>query len=1067
MRAVRGRIAFGAARVTTWTRESPMTGTTIQQMLLSGDVKVRLGVYEFSAVRAVVFIERVADASDEEKAEDVPIPFAPDANLGIYQIYVYFDRVASPMAEVSVSVQANRLPVRAVIEPEDGIAVTYDLLMTGEPADPLIGEAEGALANLLRKQEGAEEVRLAQQDFTDSKKRLSAPVPAESRSYLPPTAAQLASRAAEDLDPAAIQNEAFTGPIFAKDGVFTISPGDITLVTGEDENSLLASNGLVVQYSDTRNGRSLQLTAQRGVVFTAPRAIKDIGRLKASDVRGFYLEGDVTASDGQYTLRGPRMYYDVTRNKAVVLDGVFWTYDRQLKLPLYVRADSIRQKSSNEFVAKRARMATSAFFEPDFTIGATTMTLSRRQVAKTPQGLLPTIQSWSNSGSASGSGSGSAGSGGASTGSSGLAIGPDAGGISGGTPSGYELPSDLATTSALMPSMVTENYIDARNVTLNAEGIPFFYWPWYEGTIEQPLLRSVRAENKSESGFALKTRWNAYRLIGLKGTPFTQADVMLDAYFGREAPGLGTILAWSGPDTAGDALMYGLFNDKGTDVLVQGTRLTYSGTDRGLVTINHAMQFDEHWSFFGEFAYQSDANFVESFYSEMAQTRREFISQGYVSRIEDNTAFQTTVKGSANNFVTNEYLLQSDGYYVSKLPELSYLRQADPLLSSWFGDALTWTQEYRVSRMAMKIDRVTPNYRGFTTAAQSQQVFGINPNQTLYESLTAQGYLPQDVYRADTRHEVDAKLELGPVNVVPFVVGRFTGYDHNFETFAGARDPRYRFWGSTGATASTQIQRVDNSFDSRMLDMHRVRHIIEPSAAFFAAATNRNTSTLPIYDEDVEAIDKGVSGRIGVNQIWQTQRGRPGRYYNADVFTLDMNLVDSTAETDIRSPVGRYMDYRPELSSFGKFGTLDSSWMVTDATTLSGGTVYDLNLHQQARSSVGVSVTQSPDVIGYADLRYLNALNLTTLGAGVAYRLANQYTIGLSTSYDMTAGDFQGLGANVTRDFQSMRLQFNISRSLISDQTQFGFTLVPQLGEARSRTPILGEQAPLKAPTGF
>ncbi len=41
--------------------------------------------------------------------------------------------------------------------------------------------------------------------------------------------------------------------------------------------------------------------------------------------------------------------------------------------------------------------------------------------------------------------------------------------------------------------------------------------------------------------------------------------------------------------------------------------------------------------------------------------------------------------------------------------------------------------------------------------------------------------------------------------------------------------------------------------------MHRIRHIIEPSVTLFTAGTNRDSSTLPTYDENVEAIAKGTS----------------------------------------------------------------------------------------------------------------------------------------------------------------------------------------------------------------
>jgi hypothetical protein len=1054
MRATSGELSFAAARVSTWSQESNATGGSVQQLFLSGDVRVKLGLYEFTAVKAVVWLEKIADtdATEEDwewlrKSEMRPPQIAkPKGDSGVYQVFVYFDRVASPVADVRVSVQANRLPVRAVIRIDRPISMTYDTFSQGRPNDPFIAEGESQLAAALRRQEGVDAEAAMDRDFPI--RGPSVPVPSEARSYLPPTASQMQARAAREIGPGGDSESAtFSGPIFAKDGIFTVSPGDVTLVSGETENSLLLSNGLVIQYSDSRAGRSLQLTAQRGVVFMEPRKIEDLGKLRPADVRGIYLEGDVIATDGQYTLRGPRIFYDVRKNKAVVLDAVFWTYDSQRRLPLYVRAESIRQQSSNEFVAKKAKLATSSFFEPDFSVGASTVTITRRPAQNQPEGLIPTVSGW-----VGGSGSGGGGGGdGASM--------VDAAGYG----RGYQLDTDYPSQGGGGGGGAgsgSENYLDARGITLNAEGVPFFYWPSYEGTIDEPLLRDLRAESRSGSGFALKTRWNAYRLLGLKGTAFTRADLLLDAYFSR-GPGIGTRLEWAGPDTRGNAFLYGLFDDRGTDVLKTGDRIKNRGDNCGLVLTEHRVDFDDNWSFFGELAYQSDATFVESFYPEMAETRREFSTQAYVRRVEDNTMFATRLKGSLNDFSTNEYQLLSQGYSVSKLPQITYLRQADPILSDWFGDIFTWTHEYDFSRTAMKLDRVQLDQRGVSNRETALRLFGILPNQTIYDNLTAQGYLPQDVYRFDTRQEVNVKLELGPVNVVPFAVGRVTGYDHKFETFARTNDvDRYRFWGSTGVNASTQIQRVDDSVENRLLDLHRMRHIIEPNATLYTSATNRKGDTLPVYDYDVEGIHKGTVGRAGVNQIWQTQRGRPGRYYSVDVFALDLNYINASNDTELGSPVGRFLDFRPELSSFGEFGTADGSWRVTDATTLTGGSVYDIDRKEQARTSAGISFQQSPDLVTAFDYRHLNALDLTTLGANMSYRLASQYILGLSTSYDTTAGEFQAVGASVSREFQSLKLGFNVAHSVISNESRFGFVLTPKLEQARGRQPILGEQAP-------
>ncbi len=78
------------------------------------------------------------------------------------------------------------------------------------------------------------------------------------------------------------------------------------------------------------------------------------------------------------------MYYDLRSDRAVLLDAVFWTCASR-GMPLYLRAESIRKESDNQFAADNARLANVAFADPHFSIGADSVTLTRR--------LVPTARS--------------------------------------------------------------------------------------------------------------------------------------------------------------------------------------------------------------------------------------------------------------------------------------------------------------------------------------------------------------------------------------------------------------------------------------------------------------------------------------------------------------------------------------------------------------------------------------------------------------------------------------------------------------------------------------------------
>ena len=126
----------------------------------------------------------------------------------------------------------------------------------------------------------------------------------------------------------------------------------------------------------------LELRAERAVVFLREGFIKEFreGRrtVDAGNVLGVYLEGGVTATDGNYTLRGSKIYYDFANNRAIVVDAVLRTYARLNRtVTLYARAAEMRQVSRNEFTADHATVSTSEFFQPHLSIGAERVTVTQ------------------------------------------------------------------------------------------------------------------------------------------------------------------------------------------------------------------------------------------------------------------------------------------------------------------------------------------------------------------------------------------------------------------------------------------------------------------------------------------------------------------------------------------------------------------------------------------------------------------------------------------------------------------------------------------------------------------
>ncbi len=1017
---VRGPLTFKALRAGVWTEDELSGGPGVQRLLLSGDVQVRIGLYEFDAARASVWIERLEDP-----------PTRPDSP-GVYQVYVYFDRVGTPTAAAGVSVAADRLPVRAVIEPDAPITLDCAKPTPGRPADDFLRESERALAGTLRRIAGGTD---AGAEGEDRASLFTAVTPRTPPTRVDPSTARPYRAAAEvDRDTAigvarATSRLPFAdenAPIFAAGGIVTVAPGRLTVYTEGPEPAIVASDGVIVQYLDPTTGRGLSLEAARAVVFLRPGAGPDEPtRLRSEAVRGVYLEGDVVASDGRYTIRGARVYYDLTRNKAILLDAVFWAYDEDRRLPLYVRAQTIRQESQQEFRAEKARLSTSEFFTPDFSIGADSVTIRR-----VPRAV------------ASGGG-----------------IGEDP------IRAGFAIRgTGRADDELLLTGSRITTVVDADDITLRAGDVPFLYFPGFSGDPGDVALKDIRFENSSGTGSAVKTRWNLNALLGFDTARGVEADLLAQYFFDR-GPAAGIDASWDLTDSAGALFTYVLPDDDGLDLLKPGTKRSRTDETRAITMAEQRWTLDEKWELFAEGAYVSDETFVDAFFEELGESRREFTTRGVLTRREDNTLFSLAAKTQLNDFIANEWLLQSAGSSTEKLPEITYVRQSDSLMAESALGPIEWFQEWRAGRIGLNFDKPTARERGYDTTDLSTRALGIGPDDTIASWLRAQGLFEETVYRLDTRHEFVSRLDSGPVRLEPFVVARATHYDNDFAGFSAQETDNLRAWGAVGLRASTQLQRIDESANSRFFDISRLRHVIEPSATVWHAGTSVDRVDLPVYDEGVEGLTEGSALRLGVNQTWQTKRGGTRARHNADVFKLNTDLVFHSDDADRDSPIGRWNEARPELSNPGEYFVADGLWQVSDAVALTGSNVFDFEVGQAARSSAGVLIQQDPLFAAIAELRSINPLDSTYADLGLRYTLTPKYTLGARASYNLNDGGFQSTGLEVRRSFAAVVVGLNASYNNVTDETSFGFVVRPTALQKPRRTRILDTE-PESAETG-
>ena len=967
-----GAVALAAARADVWLEDDGAAGT--QRVLLRGDVRVTLGVYAFSSAQAVVWAQRLS-------------PAGADAASAVWQVAVYFDRVGEASAAHGSTQAGDRLLVTGTIR--GAFSLRADVLREGRPADPLLNEGEARLANFLRglAEPGAGDRPLPAPIGLPAVEGVGPMRPGLMRPYEPNSPyARAREAAAEPAVPAATEAPP---SIFAGGGTITIAAGEPTLIAGQgtEETVLQVTGGVTVQYTDPRRGRSLLISAERAIVFFVPGKLEDVFRASEERVLGIYVEGNVVATDGRFTLRGEQVYYDVKANQAAVADAVFWTYDQTRAMPLYVRAKSLRQTAANRVEAERVTLANSSFFTPHLSMGARTLTVTRE------------------------------------------ADGPGGGG---------------------------RTLVEGRDLTLRLGSTPFFYWPSYRGDVERFPLKEIGFENSSNSGAGVKTRWDLFGLLGQDAPIGTRFDLLLDGFLDRGV-GIGTDSAWRGADQRGEVLAYIVPDDNGRDLLSSGEKKERDHDTRGIVAAEQTFTLDRTWSLQLEGAYVSDENVVDAYYETLAETRREFATSAYLRAIDNNSQFGLLAKGSVNDFVVNEYLLQSQGYSVTKLPEGNYSRVADdPLFFLWPG-LVNWSQDYRLGLLAFNLTEKTPADYGYSTPGAANAAFGpgafglpgvsVGPGQTISDVLEARGFDEHYTARLDTRQELSAPFQVGPVNVTPFGVGRFTLYDDRFEQYRSFVDPqdaeKYRVWYSAGVHLKTSVQRVDESVESDFFDLHKIRHIVEPHATAWTSGANLRREELPIYDEQVEGISEGTAYQVGMTNTWQTQRGGEGRWRSVDVLTLRTDYQYATADTERKSPIQKFFDYRPEYSVFGEGFTVDAIWQATDATAFTVNYVYDLDRNQPARTTAGMKIDHSSVFSTFIEAHYLNERDATYVSFGGTYRLTDLYSVGMDATYDVDEERFQSIGGRISRELPSLIVSVKLAYNDITEEFSAGLALQP------------------------
>ena len=597
------------------------------------------------------------------------------------------------------------------------------------------------------------------------------------------------------------------------------------------------------------------------------------------------------------------------------------------------------------------------------------------------------------------------------------------------------------------PLIEHDREVTARNNLAFIGPLPVFYWPVFSTDLEEPTfyVRRIRFKSDGVFGTQILTDFNAYEIFGIRNKPTgTRWDFSLD-YLGKRGFGHGTTFTYNRDSFLGlPGKTKGLFDywgilDHGRDNLGSDRQNLVPEADyRHRLFWQHRQRFANDIQLTAEAGWISDRNFLEQYFEREWDELKDQATGVELKRLIGNQSWAVSADVRINPFFTE----------TDWLPRLDHFWQGQQL----FG-AFTWYEHSSIGYA--RFNRLSPP---------------TNPNDQPFNYLPWEGAAHTEGERLTTRQEIDLPLQLGPVKVVPYLLGELA---HWGEDING--DDLNRMYGQAGVRATLPVWRADPTIESQLWNVHGLAHKIEYQFEFLVADANRSFDQLPLYDNlddnsteaarrrfltstfgipsvplnpivvnmdgaglrafderyyalryglathvtspSTEIADDLMAMRLGIHQRLQTKRGQPGNRRIIDWITLDTNLtVFPDANRDNFGKAVGLWDY-------------DFRWHVGDRTTIVSDGIYDFFNEGQQMTSVGVFLTRPPRGSIFVGMRMLDGpIRSQTLNFSYSYWMSPKWVSTFGTSIDFAKQGNLGQNFTITRVGESLLISagFNV-----------------------------------------
>jgi hypothetical protein len=579
----------------------------------------------------------------------------------------------------------------------------------------------------------------------------------------------------------------------------------------------------------------------------------------------------------------------------------------------------------------------------------------------------------------------------------------------------------------------------ARNNFIYIGGVPVFYWPAIATDLTAPTyyVTGFRIKNDRVFGTGPMIDFDLFQLLGIENKPRGSEWTLSNDYFNLRGPAVGTNYKYQGNTLYGvpgtyrgffDA--YGIY-DTGRDNLGLDWRdLAFPDPLRGRVLARHRQNLPGEWQLSGELGLVTDRNFLEQYFELEWDTFKDQTTELDLKRLVENSSYGITAEVRPNGFVTD----------TQWLPRLDHFLFGQPLLF----DRLTWHEHTSVG-YAQMLTASTPT--------DPAQVAVISPLP--WEAQT-------EGVRAATRHELDLPLDVGPVKVIPYVLGEAAYWG---EDLSGQSLTRGYF--QTGVKTALPIWKADPNVQSELFNLNGLAHKVTLEGEILYADASEDLDQLPLYDRlddnateftrrqmavrtfgqsvgtfvptrfderyfglrsnlqgnvsaPTEIADDLTELRIGINNRWQTKRGIAGQQRIIDwiVFDIGAVLFPESARDNFGAALG--------LVDYG------FRWHVGDRLTLLSDGFFDGFDQGLRQVTVGALASRPEHGSVYLGFRSTEGpITSEVLTGTVSYRMSEKWIATAGATWDFSNAGVFGQQFALTRIGESflIKIGFNYDAS--------------------------------------